>query len=218
MNDPKGYVLGQNERAARRLEIQDQHFGGHRSDCWTISPSARAIASWNLAAAPGSLSRRILARLGPSGILVGVDATKGLLDQAASALAGKGHFEPTPADVTTLGPWLDGADVVVGRAILHHIPMAELFVGRATAACGPERESALSSPTFAVHWLALPIWKPPAGPNSAAAESLGHDDEPTLSVAAHFAGGRRDACACDGDRGLRERAHPSGSNARPTPS
>ena len=38
------------------------------------------------------------------------------------------------ADITTLGKWLDGADVVVGRAVLHHVPMAEFLLGRLRAA------------------------------------------------------------------------------------
>src|SRR5262249_29715091 len=43
---------------------------------------------------------------------------------------GPGRFEPVTADVSQLGSWLDGADVVCGRAVLHHIPMAEATVGR----------------------------------------------------------------------------------------
>jgi hypothetical protein len=33
-------------------------------------------------------------------------------------------------DVARLGDWLDRADVVVGRAVLHHLPMAEFMLGR----------------------------------------------------------------------------------------
>ena len=65
-------------------------------------------------------------------MVVGVDATEGLLAQARDALAGTGpaRFEPVQADVAGLGPWLAGADVVVGRAVLHHIPAAEILLGR----------------------------------------------------------------------------------------
>jgi len=125
-------VLGQNERAARRLEIQDQHFGAASErllDELAIRPADRVV---ELGCGAGSLSRRILARLGPTAVLTGVDTTPGLLDQAKTALAAKGpaRFEPVQADITSLGPWLDGADVVLGRAILHHVPLAELFIGR----------------------------------------------------------------------------------------
>jgi ubiquinone/menaquinone biosynthesis C-methylase UbiE len=135
VNDPKGYVLGQNERAARRLEIQDQHFGSASErllDDLAIRPTDRVV---ELGCGAGSFSRRVLTRLGPSGVLVGVDTTPGLLEQAKTTTAGKGpgRFEPTPADITSLGPWLDGADVVLGRAVLHHVPMAELFIGRLRA-------------------------------------------------------------------------------------
>jgi hypothetical protein len=69
------------------------------------------------------------------GVVVGVDSSEGLLRQAKAALAneGPGRFEAVHADVTTLGPWLDGADAVVGRAMLHHVPMAEQFLGRLRA-------------------------------------------------------------------------------------
>jgi ubiquinone/menaquinone biosynthesis C-methylase UbiE len=148
VNDPRGYVLGQNERAARRLEIQDQHFGAASErllDDLAIRPNDRVV---ELGCGAGSLSKRILARLGPDGALVGVDTTQGLLDQARAALAGKGRFEPTPADITTLGAWLDGADVVLGRAILHHVPMAELFVGRLRARLRPDTRIGFIEPDF----------------------------------------------------------------------
>ena len=117
MNDPKGYILGQSERAARRLEIQDHHFGAASEqllDELAIRPRDRVV---ELGCGAGSLTRRVLARLGSNGVVVGVDTTAGLLEQAKIALAGKGpaRFEPVLADVTSLGSWLDGADVVLGR-------------------------------------------------------------------------------------------------------
>ena len=135
MSDTGGYVLGQNERAARRLEIQDRHFGAASErllDELAIRPTDRVV---EFGCGAGSFSRRVLTRLGPGGVLVGVDTTPGLLDQAKAALTGKGtgRFEPTSAAITSLGSWLDGADVVLGRADLHHVPMAELFIGRLRA-------------------------------------------------------------------------------------
>ena len=152
MTDPAGYVLGQSERAALRLEIQDRHFGEPSErllDDLAIRPTDRVV---ELGCGPGNLTKRILARLGKQGVVVGVDTTAGLLDQARSKLAGvgPGHFEPVLGDVTSLGPWLDGADVVVGRAILHHIPMAEVFVGRLRAALRPGTRVGLSNRTSAV--------------------------------------------------------------------
>jgi hypothetical protein len=47
--------------------------------------------------------------------------------------AGPATFEPHQADIVELGQWLDGADVVVGRAVLHHVPMAEIMLGRLRA-------------------------------------------------------------------------------------
>ena len=150
MNDPKGYVLGQNERAARRLEIQDKHFGMASEkllDDLAIRPKDRVV---ELGCGAGSLTRRVLGRLGAGGVIVGVDTTSGLLDQATAALAGKGpgRFEPVAADVTSLGPWLDGANVVLGRAVLHHIPMAELFVGRLRARLRPDTRVGFIEPDF----------------------------------------------------------------------
>ncbi len=150
MTDPAGYVLGQSERAARRLEIQDRHFGKHSElllDALSIRPNDRVV---ELGCGPGSLTRRILARLGAGGVVVGVDTTAGLLDQARTKLTGvgTGRFESVLGDITSLGSWLEGADAVVGRAILHHIPMAEVFVGRLRAALRPGTRVGFIEPDF----------------------------------------------------------------------
>src|SRR4051794_3350071 len=112
MNEPRGYVLGQSERAARRLEIQDAHFAEVSErllDDLALPPTAQVV---ELGCGPGGFSRRILRRLGAGGVLVGVDASEGLLSQARAALAGVGaaRFESAVADVSAPGPWLDGAD------------------------------------------------------------------------------------------------------------
>src|SRR5271163_940919 len=124
MSDASEYVLGDSTRAARRLEIQDTHFAEVSErllDELALRPSDRVV---ELGCGAGSFSRRILRRLGAGGVLVGVDTTAGLLSQAQAALAGLGpaRFEPVQADIAGLGPWLDGADVVVARTMLHHVP------------------------------------------------------------------------------------------------
>lgn len=83
----QGYVLGQSERAARRLAIQDAHFGDVSErllDDLALRPNDRVV---ELGCGPGGLSRRILRRLGAGGVLVGVDASEGLLSQASAALS-----------------------------------------------------------------------------------------------------------------------------------
>jgi ubiquinone/menaquinone biosynthesis C-methylase UbiE len=150
MNEGQGYVLGQSERAALRLEIQDAHFAETSErllDDLALRPNDRVV---ELGCGPGSFSRRILRRLGPGGVLVGVDATEGLLVQARAALAGVGQarYEPVLADLAELGPWLDGADVVVGRAVLHHVPMAELVLGRLRPRLRPGTRIGFIEPDF----------------------------------------------------------------------
>src|SRR5205814_8660556 len=44
--------------------------------------------------------------------------------------------------------WLDGADVVVGRAVLHHVPMAEFLLGRLRAALRPGTRVGFIEPDF----------------------------------------------------------------------
>src|SRR5262249_13063810 len=98
----------------------------------------------------GSFSRRILRRLGAGGVVVGVDQSASLLAQAtANASTSTGaRFEPVQADIARLGPWLDGADVVVGRAVLHHVPMAEFLLGRLRAALRPGPRVGFLEPDF----------------------------------------------------------------------
>jgi SAM-dependent methyltransferase len=150
MTEAHGYVLGQSARAARRLEIQDAHFAELSErllDDLELRPRDRVV---ELGCGPGGLSRRILRRLGEGGVLVGVDASAGLLAEAAAALAGTGRarFEPVLADIGGLGPWLEGADVVVGRTVLHHIPMVEAMLGRLRAALRPGTRVGFIEPDF----------------------------------------------------------------------
>lgn len=150
MIEPSTYVLGQSARAARRLEIQDQHFA-HPSeqllDDLALQPSDRVV---ELGCGPGGFTQRILRRLGPNGVVVGVDSAPGLLEQAVARLAGvgPGRFAPVSADISRLGSWLDGADAVVGRAVLHHVPMAEFLVGQLRAAVRPGTRIGFIEPDF----------------------------------------------------------------------
>lgn len=150
MSESKGYVLGQSERAARRLAIQDAHFADVSErllDELAIRPGDRIV---ELGCGPGGFSRRILRRLGEGGVLVGVDVSEGLLVQAKEALAGMGpgRFEPVLADIAALGPWLDGADVVLGRTVLHHIPMVEFVLGRLRTRLRPGTRVGFLEPDF----------------------------------------------------------------------
>jgi ubiquinone/menaquinone biosynthesis C-methylase UbiE len=150
VNDERGYVLGQSEAAARRLAVQDGHFAESSErllDELALRPGDRVV---ELGCGPGAFSRRILRRLGEGGVLVGVDATEGLLTQARATLTGTGpaRFEPVQADIAELGPWLTGADVVVGRAVLHHVPMAEIMLGRLRAAVPPGTRVGFLEPDF----------------------------------------------------------------------
>lgn len=150
MSDTAGYVLGQSDRAARRLGVQDRHLAGPSEkllDELQVRPADRVV---ELGCGPGGFSRRVLRRLGAGGVLVGVDSSPGLLEQARTFLANAGpaRFEPVAADVAALGPWLEGADVVVGRAVLHHVPIAEFVVGRLRAVLTPGTRVGFIEPDF----------------------------------------------------------------------
>jgi ubiquinone/menaquinone biosynthesis C-methylase UbiE len=150
MTEPREYVLGQSADAVRRLETQDAHFGEASErllDELALRPNDRVV---EFGCGPGGLSRRIVGRLGAGGVLVGVDNSENLLTQARSRLAGAGpvRFETVRADIAALGPWLDGADVVVGRAVLHHVPMAEVMLGRLRARLRPGTRVGFIEPDF----------------------------------------------------------------------
>src|ERR1019366_4551832 len=150
MTEPQPYVLGQSARAARRLEIQDAHFAEVSElllDDLALRRHDRVV---EFGCGAGSFSRRILRRLGEGGVLIGVDCTEGLLTQAQGVLAGMGpaRFEPLLADIAQLGNWLDGADVVVARTMLHHIPMVEFVLGRLRAALKPGTRVGFLEPDF----------------------------------------------------------------------
>jgi ubiquinone/menaquinone biosynthesis C-methylase UbiE len=150
MAESTSYVLGQSVRAARRLEIQDRQFAEPSErllDDLALRPDDKVV---ELGCGPGSFTRRILARLGPAGVVVGVDAGSDMLEHAQAALAGAGpaRFQPVQADVAKLGPWLAEANVIVGRAVLHHVPMAERMVGRLRATLPPGTRVGFIEPDF----------------------------------------------------------------------
>lgn len=149
-NDSKEYVLGQSADAARRLNIQDLQFADESErllDEIALRPNDRVV---EIGSGAGGFSRRILRRLGAGGVLVGVDYSPGLLEQARQNLAGAGvaRFEPVSADVMQPGPWLEGADVVLGRTVVHHIPMAESWLGRLRTALRPGTRVGFVEPEF----------------------------------------------------------------------
>jgi SAM-dependent methyltransferase len=151
----KEYVLGQSADAARRLEIQDLQFAKVSElllDEIDLRPNDRVV---EIGVGAGGFSRRILRRLGAGGVLVGIDYSPGLLDQARANLAsqnlagaGQARFEPVEADVSQPGPWLDGADVVLGRTVVHHIPLAESWLGRLRTALRPGTRVGFVEPEF----------------------------------------------------------------------
>src|SRR5205823_11349429 len=103
-----------------------------------------------LGCGPGGFSRRVLRRLGEGGVLVGVDQSEELVAQARGFLADSGpaQFQPVLGDLAGLGPWLDGADVVVGRTVLHHVPMAEFVLGRLRIRLRPGTRVGFLEPDF----------------------------------------------------------------------
>jgi ubiquinone/menaquinone biosynthesis C-methylase UbiE len=132
------------------LQIQDAHLAEPSErllDDLGLRPNERVV---EVGCGPGGLSQRILRRLGPGGVLVGVDSSASLLAQARHRLAGQGPacFETVEADIAALGPWLQGADVVVGRAVLHHVPMAEVMLGRLRTALRPGTRLGFLEPDF----------------------------------------------------------------------
>lgn len=150
MADSREYVLGRDEAAGRRLEIQDIQFGPVSElllDELGLGSSDRVV---ELGVGAGGFSRRILRRLGEHGVLVGVDCTRDLLEQARRNVEGcsAARFEPVLADASQPGPWLEGADVVVGRAVLHHFPWAEGFLGRLRSALRPGTRVGFIEPEF----------------------------------------------------------------------
>ena len=150
--DSFDYALGESAAAKRRLEIQDAQFAQVSEellDNLHLRPIDRVV---ELGIGPGGLGMRILRRLGSEGVLVGVDYTRSLLDQAERNLArkGVGRFEPVLADIQQLGPWIHDADVVVGRTVLHHLPLAEVWLGRLLGAVRSGTRVGFIEPEFRV--------------------------------------------------------------------
>src|SRR6202008_1112016 len=85
VDDERDYVLGHPAAGSRRLGVQDAPFAEASErllDELALRPDDRVV---EFGCGPGGFSRRILRRLGAGGVLVGVDCSQGLLDQAAQS-------------------------------------------------------------------------------------------------------------------------------------
>ena len=147
---PRHYALGRDANAARRLAIQDDQFAAVSEallDDLCLQPDACVV---EIGAGAGRFSRRILQRLGRSGLLIAVDFTPELLEQAKSFVAetGPARFETVVADISHPGSWLQQADVVLGRTVVHHLPMAESWFGRLRAILRPGTRIGFVEPEF----------------------------------------------------------------------
>lgn len=144
------YTLGDDSGAIRRLEIQDRQFAEISERVLNLLRIRAADRVVELGIGPGAFGRRILQRLGPEGVLVGVDYTDNLLEQARKNLSGvsEARCETVLADISELGPWLERADVVTGRTVLHHLPNAEEFLGRLRTRLRPGTRVGFIEPDF----------------------------------------------------------------------
>lgn len=79
-----------------------------------------------------------------------MDRTPGLLDYATEHLQSEGGavFEPVLDDATRQGFWLARAEVVIARAFLHHVPLAETFLGRLYDGLRPGTRVGFVEPEF----------------------------------------------------------------------
>lgn len=153
------YALGESAAAQRRLDIQDvqsEEVSESLLDELSLRPNDRVV---ELGIGPGGFGRRILRRLGRTGVLVGVDYTQNFLDRAQHNLAeyDDGRFRPVLANIQELGTWIREADVVVGRTVLHHLPMAEAWLGKLISAVRPATRIGFIEPEFRVLLARLAI-------------------------------------------------------------
>lgn len=149
-DSPSGYALGASAEAARRLEVQDAQFAAVSEkllDRLNVEPGDRVV---ELGVGAGSFTRRILRRLGPRGCLVGLDKTQGLLNQAAERVKGisEATIKLVLADISDVGPWLEHADVIVARTVLHHLAMPEMLLGKLRCVLRPGTRLGFIEPEF----------------------------------------------------------------------
>lgn len=147
---PLSYALGATSDAARRLEIQDAQFAGISErllDRLGLQPHDCVV---ELGTGAGSFSRRILPRLGQASTFIGLDKTQALLDQASRQIAAvsEAQVELVLADICDADVWLARADVVVGRTVLHHLPLPEVFLGRLRGVLRPGTRLGFIEPEF----------------------------------------------------------------------
>ncbi len=161
MKESSEYVLGQSERAARRLAIQDEQFAAVSErllDELDLPPGWRVV---ELGCGPGAFSRRVLRRLGPGGVLVGVDSSADLLCRRKLLWRRTAPLNSNPC--ARISPSLGPGSTARTPSSAEPFCITCLWWKSYWAGCGrpspPEPRLALSNRISAGRWAASVIWK-----------------------------------------------------------
>ncbi|MGY1830213.1 class I SAM-dependent methyltransferase [Geodermatophilus sp. SYSU D01180] len=133
-----GYVLGDTDPELARLDVLARLYAPATAawlDGAGLAPGASVV---DLGCGPGVAALAAAERVGPTGRVVGVDASDRHLAVARrrAAEAGSAHVEFVRADVTTWSPDAP-VDAVLGRLVLLHLPDPVALVARTAALVRP---------------------------------------------------------------------------------
>lgn len=137
MSDTPSYVLGHDPAELARLERQAAIYAEATRRLFAaagIGPGHRVL---DLGCGAGDVSLLAAERVGPTGVVVGVDRAAAAIATARRRAAARGfaHVRFLEGELEALA--LDPVDAVVGRFVLMHQPDPARVLAHAAAAVGP---------------------------------------------------------------------------------
>ncbi len=125
MNEPAApspYVLGHDDIEIRRLLLQGRLYGDHTEHALRMAGLRQGMRVLDVGCGPGDVSFAAARLVGPTGSVVGVDASSDVVEFARSRAAERGLSTVEFVHTTIADIAVAEVDAVIGRLILMHLP------------------------------------------------------------------------------------------------